>query len=397
MLSWADLGPLSGCVAIIAMLVYQWPGDIPFLKPPRMKKTQQHILGFGGCLHHDFHPWEIFDAVAAAKVDKFIFMGDFIYADWPDSSRGLEDLTKLSENEYKHRLNGLYEGALNDQKLLPLLRSEKIYFMWNDHEIFDNYDQGPDTMHYKIAKDAFQSHLTSKHNPSPVDDGELYFTFSNKKYEYEVFVLDTRSFRSPMIKKDGPTSEKTMLGEKQLGRLLEWLSRMPKNSWKLLVSSCMWNDYAATAVVNGDANLDGWARYKTERDQILQYIRERGIRNVVLLSADANWSGIFKFKQSSGIEDDKARIDNTIYEFSVSPLAAPPLDPQLLKDDPEHVVHVTKGKTNVFGWMDFSENGGDSLTFKLFHYRPEESQDSNRAARIMRLDLLAEKILKRKR
>jgi alkaline phosphatase D len=115
----------------------------------------------------------------------------------------------------------------------------------------------------------------------------------------EIFILDTRQYRSDNGLPDGP--RKTMLGAAQRRWLLDALPASTA-TWKVLVSS------VPLAVPTGrperrdswsNANVFGLAPeqgtgFVTERDAILREFRVRGVRNLVVLAADVHHAEVIR-------------------------------------------------------------------------------------------------------
>mmetsp|Transcript_349 Transcript_349/g.638 ORF Transcript_349/g.638 Transcript_349/m.638 type:complete len:260 (-) Transcript_349:174-953(-) len=234
----------------------------------------------------------------------------------------------------------------------------RTYFMWDDHELVDNYDMGTETATYAVSRKAFDEHMAFR-NPPPLREGELYYTFKDEDHGFSAFVLDTHSHRSPVSTPDTKDSGKSMLGKVQLQELKAWMRSQSPETWKVIVSSVMWNDYGEEALENGEPYLDGWARYKIERQDIFNFIKSENMDNVLLLSADAHWSGVYYFE------------DEELYEFSVSPLASPPLEPPLVRTGA--VLFQQKGREGVFGRLSFAPAGAN-VTFQLLATKQGEEQ-----------------------
>eukprot|EP00747_Dinoflagellata_sp_TGD_P170848 gnl/TRDRNA2_/TRDRNA2_203478_c0_seq1.p1 gnl/TRDRNA2_/TRDRNA2_203478_c0~~gnl/TRDRNA2_/TRDRNA2_203478_c0_seq1.p1 ORF type:complete len:379 (+),score=45.78 gnl/TRDRNA2_/TRDRNA2_203478_c0_seq1:53-1189(+) len=264
-------------------------------------------IGFGSCIHHDRQPWTVFDDIQKlGKLDRFVFLGDLIYADWNDtSSMEGENISSLSGAELAPLLNTFYQRAFADEHFSRFIQQNVVDFMWDDHEIFDNYDLGPFTEAYRTSRHLFDQYVAWR-NPSPRVSGELYYSDGLLAAGVSLFVLDARSHRSPLHSPGG--SSKTMVGRSQLSELKAWLLQTPGDTFKIICSPVMWNDQAGF-----QRFLDGWAYYKDERDDIFEFITANAIRNVVLISGDAHVSGVFYFK------------GHDIWEVSVSPLASPAL------------------------------------------------------------------------
>ena len=77
-----------------------------------------------------------------------------------------------------------------------------------------------DTWPYVNASDAF-SIYNADANYDPRDKGEHYYDFRYGDIAY--FVMDTRRHRSGPV---GDPAERTMLGDKQLASLYDWLGRV---------------------------------------------------------------------------------------------------------------------------------------------------------------------------
>lgn len=282
-----------------------------------MKVAPAISIGFGSCLHQDRQPWTVFDNMLAHhSFDHFFFLGDLIYPDWLDiTGTGEEDLTALTEDEHSNLVDFLYRGALADVPLSNFIKQTPVHFMWDDHELFDNYDQGKGTRQYNVSRRAFDQHIAWR-NPPPSLPGELYYNLTSDVAGVSVFVIDTRSFRSPIGTLDRERDMKTMLGETQLEQLKLWLRETPNHYFKVIASSSMWNDQVGVA-----DGADAWPVYMRERTALFDFIAAHSLKNVVLVSTDAHWSGVFYF----------AKYD--IYEFSASPLASPAFAPPLFPEN----------------------------------------------------------------
>jgi hypothetical protein len=124
-----------------------------------------------------------------------------------------------------------------------------------------------------------------------------------------------------------------MLGKQQLADLLAWLQHAPATI-KLIASPVLFEDHATTG-------NDAWQGFRTEREALLGFVAEHGIDNVLLLSGDQHWAGLFTLTRGSPAY--------TFYEFSPTPLSKSwsPL-PTLSGND----VIATFGGAYVYGVVD---------------------------------------------
>jgi len=136
--------------------------------------------------------------------------------------------------------------------------------------------------------------------------------------DLELFLLDTRQYRSKNADQDGPA--KTMLGMQQLKWLLEGL-RVSTATWKVVVTS------VPLSVPKGGGmtvpGYDGWAGgsdgtgFERERQAIVDAILEEKMKNVVFLGGDVHWvqANMYDVNQD-GTPD--------FHEFVAGPLSARP-------------------------------------------------------------------------
>jgi alkaline phosphatase D len=132
----------------------------------------------------------------------------------------------------------------------------------------------------------------------------------------DVFILDTRQYRSRNADPDGPG--KTMLGEKQRRWLVEALGRS-RAIWKIIATSVP----LANAKPGGELapGNDSWARgadgtgFQTELDLIVKEILSRRIRNVVWLATDVHYAQVNLY------DPDKDGTPD-FHEFICGPLSA---------------------------------------------------------------------------
>ena len=160
--------------------------------------------------------------------------------------------------------------------------------------------------------------------PTARDYDELY-----RKFRWgallELFILDARQYRSPASMHDGPG--KTMLGAAQRRWLIEAVSGSSA-VWKVVVSS------VPLSVPTGGRVHDSWSNanaqgvpeehgsgYALERDAILRALRQRGVRNLVFLTGDAQHAELIRHQPAP---------EWSFHEFIAGPLSAAPGRPRPL-------------------------------------------------------------------
>ncbi len=270
-------------------------------------------LGGGRLCRHIQDGYPIFKPMARLKPDFFLFVGDTIYADLrcggPDWVPGYDfAATTLEEFRDKHRYNRA------DPTLQEFFRSTSVYAIWDDHEVKNDFS-GPSEPLMPVGRRAFLDYWPIQ--PPPDEPARLY-----RKARWgrllEVFILDTRQYRSPNQDPDGPG--KTMLGAAQRRWLIDDVSTSTA-TWKAVVSSVplsvptgrpgardSWS--GANRLGFPEENATGFA---VERDLILRTLRDRKVKNLFWLVADVHHAEVIRHRPWP---------DFTFHEFIAGPLAA---------------------------------------------------------------------------
>ncbi|HYE91305.1 MAG TPA: alkaline phosphatase D family protein [Terriglobales bacterium] len=209
-------------------------------------------FGWGGDMEAGLQPFALLER--AAGLDLFLMLGDTMYADVPKEQFS----PTLTHYRFKHRENRL------DAALQALLRTTPVAAVWDDHEVFNDFDRT-----YPAIADGLQAFREYW----PTRARTLYRRFAWGPL-VEFFVLDCRSYRSPKGDADGPA--KTMLGADQKAWLKTALADS-RATFKVIGSSIPFLP---------PSRPDSWAGYATERAELVDFIRRERIRNVVVLSAD---------------------------------------------------------------------------------------------------------------
>ena len=160
--------------------------------------------------------YPIFDMIRAQQPDFFIFLGDTIYSDdvcpSPPNEPGANfTATTLAEYRARHRDQ---RGAA---ALRRFLEAMPVYVIWDDHEVRNNF-AGPFDSQMPAGRQALREYWPIRTDAS--DPHRLYRTMRDGA-DLELFILDTRQYRSRNADQDGPA--KTMLGTQQLKWLLDGL------------------------------------------------------------------------------------------------------------------------------------------------------------------------------
>ena len=270
-------------------------------------------LGGQGRCRRGAAGYPIFDVMRAQQLDFFLFLGDTMYSDSlcpsPPNEPGADFLaTTLGEYRARHRYQ---RGA---EALRRFLSSVPVSVVWDDHEVRNNF-AGPFDSQMPAGRQALREYWPIR---VVSDDPQRLYRTVRAGADLEVFILDTRQYRSLNADRDGPA--KTMLGEPQLQWLLSGLTESTA-TWKVIVTTVPLSISKGGGVaVPGN---DGWAGgadgtgFERERQVIVDRILDRKMKNVVFLAGDVHYVQANAYDPNGDGTPD-------FHEFVVGPLSAAP-------------------------------------------------------------------------
>ncbi|MBL7543427.1 MAG: alkaline phosphatase family protein [Bdellovibrionaceae bacterium] len=232
------------------------------------------VVAFGSCAHQD-KPQPIWDIIYKNNPELFIFMGDNVYASDPT--------TKPIGTQYK-KLNIIPEFR-HFRENVPFLAT------WDDHDSGLN-DSGADNPEKEEARREFLNQWTYVRDSLSVGQKGLYHAkilggVGKKSPTFQVIMLDTRWFRSPLkkvenstdpLRKFEPTTDKktTILGEEQWAWLEKQL-RKPADV-RVVVSSIQF--------VAEEHGFEKWGNFPHEKERFFNLLRKVGPKNLFIISGD---------------------------------------------------------------------------------------------------------------
>ena len=270
-------------------------------------------LGGQGRCRRGAAGYPIFDVMRAQQLDFFLFLGDTMYGDnrcpSPPNEPGADFLaTTLAEYRARHRDQ---RGA---EALRRFLDSVPVYTIWDDHEVQNDF-AGPFNSQMPAGRQALREYWPIR--VAPEDPHRLYRTV-RAGADLELFILDTRQYRSRNADQDGPG--KTMLGERQLQWLLSGLAESTA-TWKVIVTTVPLSiSKGGRAGISGN---DGWAGgadgtgFGRERQVIVDCILGQRVKNVVFLAGDVHYV-------QANAYDPNGDGTADFHEFIAGPLSAAP-------------------------------------------------------------------------
>jgi alkaline phosphatase D len=266
----------------------------------------------------------VFTTISGKAPSFLLHLGDLIYADHAGA-------TTLAQMRSVHR-DTVNRGGTNMGPYGLLRDNVPGYYMIDDHDTGTNdFDLGEGNATYLNGKQAAQEYQM-RGNPDPVTAGKLYFTFSYGDVGF--FVADGRSFRSTNISAD--TRSKTWFGEVQKKALKAWLlANATSYKVKFIAVPEPMSGYSAHITQNDALGVG----FRTEVNELLEFITRQRIGGVVFLAGDQHWAGLFKVK----------RFGRSFYEMMATPFSFGSLFAKTTSASPE-VLWVYDGLEN-FGFV----------------------------------------------
>lgn len=256
------------------------------------------------------------------NLDFLMLIGDTVYAD--DLSPDLPEVKQPRELvEFRTKYNEVYSPRFNVASWGDVRSQTSIYGTWDDHELTNDFAGGAtattspqkegifgtgnqlvnETPVFQNAMQAFQEYLPIQ--PQVYGEtGETRTAGKPKLYRYNTFgsdaatfLLDMRSFRDNSLKSIPETSDqatidqflqdafdpnRTLLGKAQLQDLKQDLLTADQAgiTWKFVMSADPIQNFGLP--VAGDR----WEGYAAERTELLKFIKENNIDNVVFVTGD---------------------------------------------------------------------------------------------------------------
>jgi hypothetical protein len=280
---------------------------------PQQSQSGEFSFVFSACFREIFLPHNIFNYISMLSPTFVALLGDQIYADY-DSN-----INTGPPNSVVPALRSKYAQNF-DEHFQAMSSSVPIIATWDDHDY--GQDNSDSTYIYKVeTKKVYKESYPIY--PYQVEDEGIYYQF--KIADVDVFVLDTRWYRSPMDVDDN--EDKTMLGEEQLSWLLNGLNQSTA-PFKLILSSVSMNDYGGDTS-SGQEGYDSWMGYTFERNTILSFIEDNQIYGVLVFSGDQhypsghilNWDIPLNYvsQTDSSIVYSLSDLSYAVFDFSSSP------------------------------------------------------------------------------
>jgi phosphodiesterase/alkaline phosphatase D-like protein len=279
----------------------------------RLGQHEGFSFGVGGDTRGELAPYPSIKNVPTAGLDLFIKLGDTVYADQPSPAGG--PAHTLQEFEIKD--NEIYSSHLGINSWAALQSTTPIMSVIDDGDIIGDFAggapagsdprfTGPGTFVNDQA--LYRNGITSFGQYNAIEDrtysntGSPLFDGKPDLYRYDIhgsdaaiLLVDDRTFRSAELFEPSPIDSpqllaasfdptRSMLGQVQLARLEhDLLDAQSKGvTWKFVNISVPIQNFGPVLAA------DRWEGYAAERNQLLKFINDNHIENVVFVSAETH-------------------------------------------------------------------------------------------------------------
>lgn len=298
-------------------------------------------VGQGWGIDRDWGGLRLYETMRAAGPDVFINLGDTIYADQPlqaevklDDGRVWKNVVTPAKSKPAETLDdfrGCYQYNLLDEHMRRFNAGVSQVVIWDDHEVRDNWYLERASGIPLAAARARQAFF--EYNPLPLvgDDPERIDRSVAHADVVEIFALDMRSYRSANSENRQPVTVdgKSLLGGAQIARLKERLAAS-RATWKVIASDLpiglVVRDGPSRfeAVANGDRGAP--LGRELEMADLLKFMRDRRIRNVVWITADVHYCAAHHYDPARAVFTEF----DPFWEFVAGPLHAGTFGPNEL-------------------------------------------------------------------
>jgi phosphodiesterase/alkaline phosphatase D-like protein len=277
--------------------------------PPAATDTAKTVrLGWTGDSNAYNRPFTALDPIRVLAPDAWLYIGDTIYGDDPLA----DGVVAQTLPQYQ----GKYEMNRTDQSLRGIMAATGTYIMWDDHEVRNDFAGAVPAFASRMAtgNQAFRQYFPIRDNSNDAmrlyrnfqwGSGAEFFLIDDRQYRSAKYTCCSDTSKSGFVTTDGAANvgdstcggaagealvpnpacvtamtdaSRTILGAAQK----QWLKDELLNSTATF--KFIMNGPPITELVF--VPYDRWEAWSAERTEILDFIQNNNIKNVIWLSTD---------------------------------------------------------------------------------------------------------------
>lgn len=238
------------------------------------------------CTHQRNAPFAALQRMAEREPDVFLQLGDMVYNDGATRT-SVQARADGDEDRAKAAYRSNWQGALSDPGYEALLSTTGSYFTWDDHEVIDNsslYDIDLETHRFAAMR-----YFETLAQPE-VETGRFWDRYRWGE-SVEFFVLDCRSER---VVESREEPDAIYVSRAQMDWFKSALVASPCH-FKVVLTSVPITAWPEMLSVVAD---DRWEGYQAQRDELLDWILDKGIPNVFFIGGDFHCGAVSRVEPS---------------------------------------------------------------------------------------------------
>ena len=267
-------------------------------------------FAYASCQNYAHGFYTAYADLAQQDLDLVVHLGDYIY-EGPGTGRPANvrqhapqaELFSLDDYRTRHAQYRTDPNLQAAHAAFPWLMS------WDDHEFKDNYADlalDPDEPLATVAERraaaylAYWEHAPLARSRKPVGENMDLYRRVHWGRLATFHVLDTRQHRSDQMAAQCTQAERdpssycpvqldparTILGAEQRQWLLDGLAAAPAEGWNVLANQVGFAPQANLVSGRLRFSADPWDGYVADRQLILDFLEQRGLRNTVVITGD---------------------------------------------------------------------------------------------------------------
>ncbi|WP_121610143.1 alkaline phosphatase D family protein [Mesobacillus foraminis] len=279
--------------------------------PPLGASVSSLTFAIASCQQYEHGYFTAYKHMAKEDLDLVFHLGDYIY------EYGTNEYVSPTGNVRAHSGDEIvtvedYRNRFAQYRSDADLRAAHAAFpwvvTWDDHEVENNYanvipEKGQSVEEFikrrAAAYQVYYEHMPLRKSSLPHDGGmQLYRDFHYGDLA-SFFVLDTRQYRDDQANGDGTKAhtaesldpKRTLLGAEQEQWLLNNLGNS-KSKWNVLPQQIFFAQRNSGTSTAPRFSMDSWDGYPAQRQRVTDYVKEKNINNLVVLTGDvhASWA-----------------------------------------------------------------------------------------------------------
>ncbi len=344
------------------------------MNPERVRfafvSCNDYINGFYSAYHH----------LAQEDVEFVVHLGDYIYETTGSKTFQADGkrVIQLNEHGFAYTLEdyrNLYKTYRSDPNFQKVHEKLPFYMIWDDHEFsndccgayaFDNGEKiaGGDLQEERRrnASRAYWEFIPGKFEFDPKESDyrkqiRLYRNFQCGKL-FQLNMTDERLYRDThpcgentvgqrYVASCPKPKETSMLGKEQLDWFLSQMHKAQEEgvTWKIHANEVAMSQMKLSAPTSKRKvylNMDQWDGYAVERKNILSYLRQKDIKNYLVITGDLHTF------VAGGLYEDFSKPENPVgTEFLVTSITSANLGQILKVSDEKALLKIEEGLVSI--------------------------------------------------